>query len=41
MLGLTRKFGLRHGGCLAHARRKFSDLSLVARELHHCILDAV
>jgi transposase len=27
------KFGLRHGGCLAHARRKFTDLGPAAPEI--------
>ena len=30
---VASKFGLRHGGCLAHARRKFTDLGPAAPEV--------
>lgn len=30
---VVSKFGLRHGGCLAHARRKFTDLGSAAPEV--------
>jgi transposase len=30
---VASKFGLRHGGCLAHARRKFTDLGSAAPEV--------
>ena len=30
---IAQKFGLRHGGCLAHTRRKFTDLGTGAPEI--------